>query len=275
MLIVDAQVHIWGAHSAARPWPEHGFGREHRPVPLSAQQLVADMDEAGVDRAVLVPPSWEGEYNDLAIAAAQDYPGRFAAMGRFEIGDRSNEARMADWKQQPGMLGIRLTFLRSVQQEWLKEGSVDWFWARAEELGIPVMVLPPAQIPQIDRVAERYPDLRLVIDHLAMTRDDADPFATVKDVLTLARHKNVAVKSSCLPHFTSESYPFTGIRHHIEAVFDEFGPDRMFWGTDLTRLPCTYRQAITHFTEELPFLKGKDLERVMGTGICDWLGWSY
>lgn len=274
MLIVDAQVHIWGAHTAERPWPEYGFGKEHRPVPLSAEQLVADMDAAGVDRAVLVPPSWEGEYNDLAIAAAQDHPGRFATMGRFDIGDRANEARMADWKKQPGMLGIRLTFLRAEQQQWLKDGSVDWFWARAEELGIPVMVLPPQQIPQIDRVAERYPGLRLVIDHLSMSNDIAEPFSVIKDVLTLARHKNVAVKASCLPKFTSEPYPYAGIRHHIEAVLDHFGPDRMFWGTDVTRLPCSYRQGVTHFTEELPFLKGEDLARVMGTGICDWLGWS-
>jgi L-fuconolactonase len=275
MLIVDAQVHIWAAHTPERPWPEYGFGKEHRPVPLSAKQLVADMDEAGVNRTVLVPPSWEGEYNDLAIAAAQDYPGRFAIMGRFEIGDRANEARMAGWKSQPGMLGIRVTFLRKEQQDWLKDGSIDWFWAKAEELDIPVMVLPPGQIPQIDSVAARHPGLRLVIDHLAMSRETADPFSTVKDVLALARHSNVAVKTTCLPGYTAEPYPFAGIRHHVEAVFDHFGPDRMFWGTDLTRLPCTYRQAVTHFTDELPFLKGRDLERVMGTGICDWLGWAY
>ena len=275
MLITDAQVHVWAAHTPERPWPEYGFGKEHRPVPLSSEQLLSDMDEAGVDRAVLVPPSWEGEYNDLALAAAQAHPDRFAVMGRFEIGDRANEARMAGWKDQAGMLGMRITFLREVQQQWLRDGSVDWFWARAEELGIPIMVLPPGQIPQIDRVAERHPDLRLVIDHLAMSREVADPFAMVKDVLTLARRANVAVKTTCLPGYTSEPYPFAGIRHHIEAVFDSFGPDRMFWGTDLTRLPCTYRQAITHFTEELPFLKGRDLERVMGTAICDWLGWKY
>ena len=47
----------------------------------------------------------------------------------------------------------------------------------------------------------------------------------------------------------------------------------MFWGTDLTGIPCTYRQAITLFTEELPWLQGDDLDWVMGRGVCDWLGW--
>src|SRR5204862_8186184 len=50
-------------------------------------------------------------------------------------------------------------------------------------------------------------------------------------------------------------------------------PKRMFWGTDLTGIPCIYRQAVTMFTEELPWLAGEDLEWVMGHGICEWLGW--
>ncbi len=58
-------------------------------------------------------------------------------------------------------------------------------------------------------------------------------------------------------------------------MFDAFGPQRMFWGTDLTGIPCTYRQAITLFTEELSFLSGADLEWVMGRGISDWLGWKF
>ena len=47
----------------------------------------------------------------------------------------------------------------------------------------------------------------------------------------------------------------------------------MFWGTDITRMPCSWRQYVTLFTEELPWLKGRDLERVMGEALCHWLGW--
>ena len=51
-------------------------------------------------------------------------------------------------------------------------------------------------------------------------------------------------------------------------------PRRFFWGTDITRMPCSYRQCVTMFTEELPWLKGRDLELVMGQGVIDWLGWK-
>ena len=58
-------------------------------------------------------------------------------------------------------------------------------------------------------------------------------------------------------------------------IFDAFGPQRCFWGTDVTRMPCTYRQCVTMFTEELPWLKGNDLELVMGRAVCEWLGWKH
>ena len=59
-----------------------------------------------------------------------------------------------------------------------------------------------------------------------------------------------------------------------ERIVEAFGPDRCFWGTDVTRMPCSYRQCVTMFTEEMPWLKGRDLERVMGGAVVDWLGWK-
>jgi predicted TIM-barrel fold metal-dependent hydrolase len=59
MLIVDAQIHIWGADTPERPWPAYGRGNAHRPIPFSKDDALREMDAAGVDRAVIVPPSWE------------------------------------------------------------------------------------------------------------------------------------------------------------------------------------------------------------------------
>jgi hypothetical protein len=56
-IIVDAQVHIWLANTPERPWPADGIGQAHIPRPFSYYELLARMDEAGVDRVVIVPPS--------------------------------------------------------------------------------------------------------------------------------------------------------------------------------------------------------------------------
>jgi predicted TIM-barrel fold metal-dependent hydrolase len=272
-MIVDSQVHIWGADTPERPWPEGRATQAQKPYPVTADMVVAAMDEAGVDRAVLVPPSWEGDRNDLVLDAARRYPARLAAMGRLPL-DEPNPSAVSGWRNQPGMLGLRFTFHAPRMRGWLTDGTGDWLWASAQEAHIPVMVFVPGAVPEMERIIRRYPELRFVIDHLALwgRKDDA-AFEHLGEVLNLAKLPNVAVKASALPCYSSEPYPFPGLHRYIRQVFDTFGPRRTFWGTDWTRLPCTWREALTLFTEELPWLTEADKEWVMGRAVCEWLGW--
>jgi hypothetical protein len=114
------------------------------------------------------------------------------------------------------------------------------------------------------------------MDHLAITggKKDDEAFTGLDLLLAMARRPNVAVKATALPCFTSDSYPYRRLHPHIRRVYDAFGPRRMFWGTDLSRLPCTYRQGVTLFTEEMAWLTAADLEWIMGRGVCEWLGWE-
>lgn len=80
MLIADSQVHVWAADRPDRPWPPAAHGLKpapHRDVPISAQSLLGEMQTAGVDRAILVPPSWEGEKNDVVAEACRRYPDHY------------------------------------------------------------------------------------------------------------------------------------------------------------------------------------------------------
>jgi L-fuconolactonase len=275
MVIVDAQVHIWGPNTTERPWPRNR-SQAHRPQPVSAADCLKEMDAAGVAGVVIVPPSWEGDRNELAVEAARQHPKRFAVMGRLALERPESRGQLQEWRRQPGMLGLRFTFGSALQRPWLTDGTADWLWPALERAGLPAMLSVPGSLPQVDRIAERHPGLRLVIDHLGLSqgkKDDA-AFEHLPSLLALAKRPQVAVKASALPCYSSEPYPYRGLHPHIRRVFDAFGPRRMFWGTDLTRLPCTYRQAITMFTEELPWLLAGDREWIMGRGVAEWLGWN-
>src|SRR5712692_7074720 len=132
MLIVDAQVHLWGADTPARPWPPGEAHRAQKPYPVTKDMALDGMKEAGVDRVVIVPPSWEGDRNDLALEAARLHPDRFAVMGRLAIEKPESRVRVDGWKRQPGMLGMRFTFSTERQRPWLTDGTADWLWAAAE-----------------------------------------------------------------------------------------------------------------------------------------------
>lgn len=275
MLIADSQVHIWGANTPERPWPARAHAQ--RDVPLGAEELLGWMNEAGVDRAVIVPPSWEGDRNDLAIAAVQAHPDRFAIMGRFDPESPGARALIPGWTRQPGMLGMRFSYHLPVMREPLLDGKFDWVWGEVEKAGFPLMVLAPHSLMgYFGKIAGRHPGLRLTLDHLGLASTDKDEvaFRDLDNVLALAKHPNVAAKVSALPCYSSDTYPYRSLHPYIRRVYDAFGPKRMFWGTDQSRSPISYRQGVTLFTEELPWLKGEDREWVMGRGLCEWLGWK-
>jgi predicted TIM-barrel fold metal-dependent hydrolase len=274
MLIADSQVHLWGANTPERPWPKRQA--PHREVALGMDEMLAAMDAAGVDRVIIVPPGWEGDRNDIGLAAAAAHPDRFAVMGRLDPEQPGAIEQLAGWRRQPGMLGIRLTFHTEWLLPLLTNGKLDAFWPAAERAGVPVMVLVPHQLLHIlEPTIARHPGLRFAMDHLSIptkTRG-AEAFAGLDHLLALAKYPNLAVKASSMPGYSVEDYPHRDIHLHLRRVYDAFGPQRMFWGSDYSRLRGSYRQAVTLFTEELPWLTTEDKAWIMGRGLCEWLAW--
>jgi predicted TIM-barrel fold metal-dependent hydrolase len=273
--IVDAQVHLWKAESDDWKWVP---GRKPQlPEPFTIEKLLSLMDEAGVDRVVIVPPSWPGDRNDYGLEAAKRYPNRFGVMGRIPL-DPNSAKLLPKWKEQAGMLGVRLTFMRD-QAANLTSGAADWVWPAAEKAGLPVMFLAPDNLSKFVPIAERHPGLSLIIDHMNLLQETAIekriPRA-IDDVVALAKFPNVSVKLSSAPTYSTEAYPWRDMSDTIKRCFDAYGPQRCYWGTDLTNAfaKSTYRQRITHFTEELPFLSEQDKDWVMGKAILERLNWK-
>jgi predicted TIM-barrel fold metal-dependent hydrolase len=274
MDIVDSQVHLWGADTPERPWPPGRAAEAQKPYPIGKEALLFQMDLAGVRRMVLVPPSWEGDRNDLALEAARTHPDRFAVMGRLALKAPESRGLVAGWRQQPGMLGMRFTFHNEHNRHLLTDGSADWLWPAAERAGVPLMILVPGSLDVLDTIAAKHPGLKLVIDHVGLDRRKGSRvWEDLPAVCALARHPNVALKASGMPSLSTEGYPFRDLHPHIRTLVEAFGPRRTFWGTDLTRMPCTYYECIALFTQQLPWLSGDDLAWVMGRGVCEWLGW--
>jgi predicted TIM-barrel fold metal-dependent hydrolase len=270
VLIVDAQVHIWGSGTPLPP---------HRPGPVfSKDELLQEMDEAGVTAAVIHPPGWDPGSDRLALEAARQHPDRLAVLGKFPLDRPESRSLMAGWTRQPGMLGLRFTFMRE-QSELLTSGSADWVWPEAEKAGLTVMFLAPGNMRKFAPIAERHPGLTLIIDHMSMTLEIAKAGKTkeaMDDVVALAKYPNVSVKLSSSPTYSFEPYPFRDMTEHLKRCFDAYGPQRCYWGTDITNAltKCTYRQRVTHFTEELPFLSEEDKDWVMGKAILKRLNWA-
>jgi predicted TIM-barrel fold metal-dependent hydrolase len=271
MKIIDAQVHIWNSGTSSG---------EHRKVSaFTAEEILQEMDAAGVDAALIHPPlSWDHACQDQAEAAATQWPDRFAILGQVPLDQPEASTRLLEgWRQRPGQKGLRYALVGAEDQRRPADGSMDWLWPVCEAHGLPVATMAWRFFPYFRSVAERHPGLRLIIDHCGLIRSaKGEPaFADIASLLALAKLPNVALKATGAPAYSVQPYPFRDIRDGLHRIYDAFGPDRFFWGTDITRMPCSWRECVTFFTEELPWLHGRELEKVMGSGLCDWIGWDY
>ena len=274
MLITDAQVHIWEEDRPDRPWPRRDIGVPQKPNGYSAEEMLSEMQAAGVDRAVLVPPTYVGEGNETAIEVQQKYPTRFAIMGRFDIRRPDMKEALALWKDQPGMLGIRHTFYGQFR-EWFENGDYEPFWTAAEEYGVPVMCLTHGFPETLGPIADRHPGLKLIVDHFGAYLDKAgaEAFAMMDRLLPLARHNNILVKVTCAPSISADPYPFQDLYPFLHRIYETFGPRRLMWGADITRLSSTYTECLKHFQEGLDFLNEEDKEWILGKTVAVELNW--
>lgn len=265
--ICDAQVHAPDLPHAGRV---QGIG---------GSVLLHEMEVAGVARCVLVPVDPPGEdpsrNNGPTIDLALAHPARFAVMGKFDLGRPETADLLATWRRPP-LLGIRASFSRDPVRALFLDDRLEWFWTAAEEAEIPVMVFAPDALGKVAMVASAHRRLRLIIDHLGLrpftVYDDLGPAIT--EVSELARYDNVAVKLSALPCAVSDVYPFPSLRAPVHRVVAAYGAERVLWGSDLTRLPCTYSEWVRFFTEGTDLFTERELDQIMGRAASAWLGWD-
>lgn len=268
MKITDAQIHLWSGTEA----PPH-----HPRAPFTIDRAIREMNEAGIDRAINCPAIWDADSNTYATEAALAHPDRFATMGCFPLNGTSNADAVDVLMSQPGMLGLRFVLYAPPVADILRAKALDWLWQRADERALPVsLMVMPEHLVLLHRIADDFPRMRLLLDHLALGPFDKLPVATahIENLLSLARHGNVAAKATGVMAAAPEGFPFPSTHDLLRRTFDAFGPERTFWGTDITRQQASWSECVSLFTQHLSWLEGEDLELVMGRGVSDWIGWS-
>jgi predicted TIM-barrel fold metal-dependent hydrolase len=274
MFVVDSQIHLWAGAGSS---PRHGS------TPFLVADALAEMDAAAVDAAVIHPPTWDPGSYAYAFEAIDAHPDRFAAYVTMALDRPDGPDELRRWHRTPGVLGLRFLCLDPAERRWPQDGTMDWMFALAEEVGMPVALCGPTLMPVVARVAERHPNLKLVVDHFGLVAYAADGgLVQSPDVLDWARYPNVAVKLTGAPDYATDPYPFPGMHDVVRRLYDAYGPHRLFWGTDITRInghggrprKATWRECVTMFTEHMTWLADPEIELIMGESYCDWHNWN-
>jgi L-fuconolactonase len=250
MPIIDSQVHTYERDRPERPWVDVLAG----PPQVTGEEMVAAMDAAGVEAAVLVSPYTMYRYDvSYALKVHAAYPGRFALIKPVDPTDPAVADTIAEWKKQKDAVAARIMMTRGVSEDPADPGVNRVLVAGAKN-DLPVNLLCWGRLDQVDQLAARNPDTRIVIDHLGLQQPFAppslaEPFADLPKVLKLAAHKNVTIKISGACTLSREAFPYKDIWDPLWRIFDAYGIDRCLWGTDWTRAVAllTYKQAVDAF----------------------------
>jgi predicted TIM-barrel fold metal-dependent hydrolase len=132
-------------------------------------------------------------------------------------------------------------FLDATMRPEFESGVFDPLYAAAEDVGLPIFNSTHGGCARMAQIAERHPDLTLIIDHIGVAQHPVSPpeamsWKNFPDLLALARYPNVAVKLCGGPLLSNQQYPFDDIWPYLEKLFKAFGVDRVMWGSDYTRM---------------------------------------
>jgi predicted TIM-barrel fold metal-dependent hydrolase len=284
MEIIDAQI-----HEVSPPVKVDASLGEAVRLLVGVEICREAMDAVGVDAALLFAPQ---PYMDAAVAR---YPDRFAGALTFDYAAEDLEEQVANYRKRPGMLAGRNLVGNAATAELRPEfhaGKFDRLWAAAEKHDLPLFFSTHGNTDVMGTVAERHPNLTMVIDHLGLSQSPVspprpDPWDQLPGILSLAKYPNIHVKFSGAPLLSREPYPHRDLWPNLLRIVEAFTPDRLMWGTDFTRMrwiPQTSAQLAPrsqwrfysdclNYLRDTDELSASDKEKMLSTTIRRVLRW--
>jgi predicted TIM-barrel fold metal-dependent hydrolase len=277
MTIIDAQVHTYERNHPGRPW--HGVLAG--PDEVTGDQMLATMDAAGVDGAILVSAFTMYRYDaSYALEVGKRHPGRFALVKPVDPANPAVADVIAEWKRTPGTVGIRMLLARAGLNADPADPGLNRVLATAARLSVPVNLHIAGRLDQGSALIRRNPDTQIVVDHVGLVQPHAPPvpeapWAELPQVLALAALPNVAIKISGACTLSREPFPYPDIWDPVCRVIDAFGIDRCLWGTDWTRAVklLTFAQGVDAF-RATDRISPRDKAKLMGGTLTRVYGWS-
>ncbi len=257
--IIDPHVHVW-KHD-----PRYPFAKEARPPERDAtpETLLDLMKANGVSKTVLIQVIHYRYDNSYTLAVLKQYPQYFQAVCRVDPLDPAAPDHLSRLTEQ-GFRGVRLSPAGNASGDWIRGPLMPPLWKRCSELRVPMTVLAPiTRMPDTGALISKFPDLTVVIDHMADC--PVDQPAELDKLIALRRYPKVFVKISHTWSLSRQPYPWLDSQELVKRLYDTFGPRRLMWATDwpIVEQTATYRQALTVVRDDMKFLNAEDKRWIM------------
>lgn len=239
---LDAHMHVWRLDRGDYDWLTPELADIYRD--FAVDDVWSEASDAGVARTILVQAAASSAETEYLLSIARSDPRVAGVVGwvNLEAGTAISDIRLR--AADPHILGLRPMIADLSDPNWILRESLQ---APLQEMTAANLVFEgharPDLIPVMQALAERHPDLMIVLDHAGKPPIASQNLSKWrKDIANLARCQNVACKISGLlteagPHMSGAI-----IAEVIEHMGSCFGPERLIWGSDwpVLTLASTY-----------------------------------
>ena len=262
--ILDPHVHVWVRN------PRYPWAKETTVPPTkdaTPEMLLALMKANNVSRTVLIQVihyRWDNRY---VAAVLKQYPRYFMGVCRVNPEDPAAPDQLSKLVEQ-GFRGVRISPAADATGDWIKGDLMPPLWRRAQSLKVPMLVYTSTtRIPDIGRLIEKYPDLQVVIDHMADC--PVDQPRELDKLLALARYPRVYVKISHTWSISKQPYPWLDAQEHVKRLHAVYGPQRLMWGTDwpVHEAKTVYSKTLSVVRDDMKFLNDEDKSWILSKTI--------
>ncbi len=274
-------------------WTEGGveYYRQYMPPSLQWQAatpefIIAQMDHAGVDMAVLQNCKLYGKLNEYFAECVRKYPDRFVGTGEINEFEADKESEILRLRQVVKQLRFNAIFYEATrfleisQPTAFNDRRFDSFWREVSDLGIAVLWGFTSSEIYMDQMkafaawAERFPDIPSVVTMGLCLR----PFKENGNVKFPKELMNIFKKPNIFTEITYPiqvgpvgwDYPFPQAQKLIKQQCEELGGHKLIWGSDMPNVErnCTYKQSLTYLTNYCDFIDRKDMALILGGNIA-------
>ncbi|MCX6045239.1 MAG: amidohydrolase family protein [Chloroflexi bacterium] len=270
-MIVDTHVHVWEIDPPKYPVGPTAPNWTALPdEPGTADELIAEMDAHAVDWAVLVQTSWSTWDNGYIADSVARFPNRLIGHGLIDPQNPENAEQVRYWIKERGLVGFRFHPMYYPDEKILLTAQNQAMWEEIAALNAIIQFhLRAEQADQVAVIAQRYPHVALIIDHMGYPALNEPP-AAFQPILDLAHYPNVYFKLSDVAGRSQQSFPYTDVQPFIQQLVNAFGTQRTVWGTGYPghhrtkhKWP-TLAEELRLIREGLPFLTTTDKDRILG-----------
>jgi predicted TIM-barrel fold metal-dependent hydrolase len=256
---IDAHSHIWTPDVSHYPLAE-GFQVENmKPRSFTAEELLSICRPLGVGRVNLIQMSFYRFDNRYMLDMIKLYPDRFVGTAIVDPLGKSPDQAMVDLKPK-GVRAFRITpnFSKLPPSRWLEPSGYEaMFTASAKHSLALSCLIGPDAFPEVDRMARKFPEATVIIDHLGRVGYTGTIEVTDVDALcALAKHPRLFVKVGAFYALGKKTAPYLDLAPLIRRVVQAFGADRCMWESDspFQVVQGTYLDSIALIRDRLDFL---------------------